>query len=250
LAKNNKIHEAAELIKKASYGVAFTGAGISVDSGIPPFRGENGLWNKVDPIYFEIEFFKKMPLQSWNKIKEVFYDTLSKAQPNISHKVLSKMNKEGFIKSIITQNIDHLHQQSGSKTVYELHGTYKKLVCLNCSTEFDFNVVDFNFLPPNCLICRGILKPEMVFFNEPIPQLTLQNSFEAAEKADVFLIIGTNADVYPANTIPSKAKENGAKIIEINITETHFTETITDIFLKGEASKMMKSIGGLLYLCD
>jgi len=248
LVKNKKIKEAAELIRNAKYGVAFTGAGISVDSGIPPFRGENGLWNTVDPIYFEIEFFKKKPLQSWNKIKEVFYDRLMEAKPNISHKVLSRMSEKGFIQSIITQNIDHLHQQAGSKIVHELHGTYKKLICMNCSTEFEFNIVDFNYLPPNCLVCRGVLKPEMVFFNEPIPPLTVQHSFEAAEKADIFLIIGTNADVYPANTIPLKAKEHGAKIIEINIAETHFTNTITDIFLKGEASKIMKSMEALLYL--
>lgn len=245
-----KIEEAAALIKSAKQGVAFTGAGISVDSGIPPFRGKNGLWSKVDPIYFEIEFFKKKPLQSWNKIKEVFYETLLKAEPNISHEVLSQMNAKGFIQSIITQNIDDLHQQSGSKTVHELHGTYKKLQCMNCSTEFDFSVIDYNYLPPSCLICGGVLKPEIVFFNEPIPSFALQNAYEAAEKADIFLIIGTNADVYPANTIPLNAKEHGAKIIEINIAETHFTETITDLFLQGEASKIMKSIGGLLYLCD
>jgi NAD-dependent deacetylase len=250
LVKNKKIKEAAELIRNAEYGIAFTGAGISVDSGIPPFRGENGLWNKINPIYFEIEFFKKKPLQSWNKIKEIFYDVLANAEPNISHKVLSKMGKKGYIQSIITQNIDYLHQEAGCKKVLELHGTYKRLICLNCSTEFDFGVVDFNYLPPNCLICGGILKPEMVFFNEPIPAKTMEQSFDAAEKADVFLIIGANAEVYPANSIPWIAKEHGAKIIEINIVETHFTETITDIFLKGEASKIMKSMGGLLYLCE
>ena len=248
MVKNKKIQAAAEIIRNAKYGVAFTGAGISVDSGIPPFRGENGLWDKVNPIYFEIEFFKKKPLQSWNKIKEVFYDILIDAKPNISHKVLSKMGQQGFLQDIITQNIDYLHQAAGCKKVIELHGTYKKLVCMNCSTEFDFSVVDFNYLPPSCLVCRGALKPEMVFFNEPIPSRALEQAFEAAENADVFLIIGANAEVYPANSIPFIAKDHGAKVIEINIVETHFTESITDVFLKGEASKIMKAIGGLLYL--
>lgn len=248
MVKNIKIQEAAELIRNGDYGVAFTGAGISVDSGIPPFRGENGLWNTVDPIYFEIEFFKKKPLQSWYKIKEVFYEKLMDAQPNNAHKVLFKMAERGFIKSIITQNIDHLHQMAGSKTVHELHGTYKQLVCLDCSTEYSYNVVDLNFLPPTCLVCNGNLKPNMVFFNEILPKGTVQQSFEDAEKADVFLIIGTNADVYPANTIPPLAKEKGAKIIEINISETRFTNTITDIFLQGEASKIMSSLEALLYL--
>lgn len=245
---HNNIQEAAKLIKNARSGVAFTGAGISVASGIPPFRGENGLWNTVDPIYFEIEFFKKKPLQSWNKIKEVFYDKLMSAKPNTAHEALSKMGKSGFIQAVITQNIDHLHQLAGSKTVYELHGTFKKLVCMNCSNEFEYNIVDLNYLPPNCLVCRGILKPEMIFFNEPIPPAIIQQSIEAAENADVFIIIGANADVYPANTIPLRAKAYGAKIIEINIVETHFTNTITDIFLQGEASKIMNSMEALLYL--
>ncbi|HEY9113639.1 MAG TPA: Sir2 family NAD-dependent protein deacetylase, partial [Bacteroidales bacterium] len=164
------------------------------------------------------------------------------------HKALSKMGENGFVHSIITQNIDHLHQQAGSKLVHELHGTYKQLVCIDCSAEFSYNVVNLNFLPPNCLVCNGILKPDMVFFNEILPQKVLQQSFEEAEKADVFLIIGTNADVYPANTIPPLAKESGAKIIEINITETRFTSSITDIFLQGEASKIMGSLDALLYL--
>jgi NAD-dependent deacetylase len=244
----NKIREAADLIRNAKYCVAFTGAGISVDSGIPPFRGVNGLWNKVDPIYFEIEFFKKKPFQSWTKIKEVFYEKLMFAEPNAAHKALSKMSNSGFIQSIITQNIDHLHQQAGSKLVHELHGTYKQLVCMDCSTEYIYSIADMNFLPPTCLVCKGILKPGMVFFNEALPQIVIQKSIEDAQKADVFLIIGTNADVYPANTIPLLAKECGAKIIEINITETRFTNSITDIFLQGEASKIMFSLETKLYL--
>lgn len=237
-----KIKHAAELIREAKYGVAFTGAGISVESGIPPFRGDDGLWNSVNPIYFEIEFFNKKPLQSWLKFKEVFYDRLVVAEPNISHRALSKLGELGLIKSVITQNIDFLHQKAGCNNVFELHGTYKRLVCTKCSTEYDISIVDLNYFPPNCLICRGILKPDMVFFNEPIPDLVKKNSFAQAELADVFIIIGTNAEVYPANTIPLLAKEHGAKIIEINIEKTHFTSSITDFFLKGKAGTIMKSL--------
>jgi NAD-dependent deacetylase len=107
---------------------------------------------------------------------------------------------------------------------------------------------DLNFLPPTCYICKGILKPDMVFFNEPIPTFAKTRSFEEAKKADVMIIIGTNAEVLPAANIPVVAKEHGAKIIEVNIEETHFTHEITDIFLKGKASEMMKCIGELLYL--
>jgi NAD-dependent deacetylase len=248
LMNSEQLQAAANLIRKAKYAVAFTGAGVSVESGIPPFRGENGLWNTTDPIFLEIDFFRKKPLQSWIKIKEIFYDSLGDAEPNIAHEILAKMEKRSFLETIITQNIDHLHQKAGSKYVYEIHGTYKQLVCTECSSEYDMSFADLNYLPPTCFICKGILKPDMVFFNEPIPAFAKKRSFEEAAKADVLLIIGTNAEVLPAAKIPEVAKENGAKIIEINIKPSHFTNTVTDIFLEMKATEAMKEIGKLLYL--
>ncbi len=245
---NDSIGQAANAIRKAKYAVAFTGAGISVASGIPPFRGKNGLWNTVDPIFLEIDYFYKKPLQSWQKIKEIFYDSLGDAQPNLAHLTLAKMEKRSFLEAVITQNIDHLHQKAGNKTVYELHGTYRRLVCTGCSSEYDISFADLNYLPPTCFVCKGILKPDMVFFNEPIPAYAKKRSFEEAEKADVMLIIGTNAEVLPAADIPIVAKKHGAKIIEINIEETHFTHEISDIFIKEKANVAMKEIGDLLYL--
>ncbi|MBN2775259.1 MAG: NAD-dependent deacylase [Prolixibacteraceae bacterium] len=244
----NKLEQAAELIREAKYTVAFTGAGVSVESGIPPFRGKNGLWNTTDPIFLEIDFFNKKPLQSWKTIKEIFYDKLSDVEPNIAHKVLAKMEKRSFLESIITQNIDHLHQKAGSRYVYELHGTYKQLVCTECSSEYDISFANLDFLPPTCYICKGILKPDMVFFNEPIPFYAKKKAFEEISKADVLLIIGTNAEVLPAADFPVRAKEKGAKIIEINIKESHFTKTITDIFIQAKATEAMLKIGELLYL--
>ncbi len=243
-----KIEEAVHLIRKAKYVVAFTGAGISVESGIPPFRGENGLWTTTHPIFLEIDFFNKKPLQSWIKIKEIFYDNLSDAEPNTAHYVLAKMEQRSFLESVITQNIDHLHQKAGNKRVYELHGTYKQLVCTSCSSEYDMSFADLNFLPPTCFVCKGILKPDMVFFNEPIPQFAKKRSLEEAKKADLLLIIGTNAEVLPAAEIPEIAKNNGAKIIEINIRPSHFTNTVTDNFLNMKATEAMGKIGEMLYL--
>ena len=244
----NEIEKAAELIRNARYVVAFTGAGISVDSGIPPFRGDNGIWNTHHPIFLEIDFFRKKPLQSWIKIKEIFYDNLGNAQPNIAHEILAKMEQRSFVESIITQNIDHLHQKAGSKYVYELHGNYKQLVCTECNTEYDVSFANLNFLPPTCYICKGILKPDIVFFNEPIPHFVKTRSFAEAKKADVMLIIGTDAEVLPAANIPVVAKRNGAKIIEINIKQSQLTNTVTDIFLKGKATEVLMKIGEFLYL--
>lgn len=242
------LEKAAEIIRKSRYTVAFTGAGISVESGIPPFRGENGLWNRVDPIYLEIDFFKTKPFQSWKVIKEIFYDKLGDAAPNLAHLTLAKMEERSYLESVITQNIDHLHQKAGNKRVCELHGTYKQLVCTQCHSEYDLSFANLNFLPPTCFICKGILKPDIVFFHEAIPKSVEKRSFEEAAKADVLIIIGTNAEVLPAAQIPEIAKEHGAKIIEINIQPTHFTNSLTDIFLQMKATEALGEIGRLLYL--
>ncbi len=242
------IEKAVQLIRKAKYVVAFTGAGISVESGIPPFRGENGLWTTTHPIFLEIDFFKRKPLQSWIKIKKIFYDKLGDAEPNLAHKVLAKMEERSFLESVITQNIDHLHQKAGNKYVYELHGTYKQLVCTSCSSEYDISFANLNYLPPTCFVCKGILKPDMVFFNEPIPYFAKKRSLEEAQKADLLLIIGTNAEVLPAAEIPERAKKSDAKIIEINIRPSHFSNTITDIFIQAKATEAMEKISELLYL--
>jgi NAD-dependent deacetylase len=248
LELDNKIKDVVKLIRNAKYGVVFSGAGISVASGLRPFRGENGLWNEINPNYFEIGFFKKKPYQSWKIIKENFYDKFKDIKPNVAHEIIAAMCRRGFVESVITQNIDGLHQMAGSKNVYELHGSCRQLVCLECMSEYDLGFADLNYLPPTCYVCKGILKPDMVFFNEPIPHFAKKRSFEEAEKSDLFIIIGANAEVYPANSIPVAAKEHGAKIIEINIEESHFTREISDVFLKGTSSSIMMEIGKKLYL--
>jgi NAD-dependent deacetylase len=246
LKKEDNIKRAAEMIQSAKYAVAFTGAGISVQSGIPTFRGEGGIWNEVDPNYFNLEFFQKKPALTWQIIKKVFYDKLTSVKPNKAHFVLSVMEQRGTIKSIITQNIDHLHQDAGNKEVVELHGTYKRLICTKCGTEYGYRFADLNFLPPTCIVCRGVLKPDFVFFNELLPEESVNKAFEEIQKADLLLVIGTRAEVYPANTIPQTAKENGARIIEVNVSKTALTDYITDIFLKGDASEIMEQICTLL----
>jgi NAD-dependent deacetylase len=245
---SGKINEAVKLIRNSKYMVAFTGAGVSVESGIPPFRGAGGIWVTSHPIFLEIDFFRKKPLQSWKKIKEIFYDKLGDAEPNTAHEVLAKMEKRSFLESVITQNIDHLHQKAGSKYVYELHGTYRQLVCTECGSEYDLSFADLDYLPPTCFVCKGILKPDMVFFNEPIPWFAKKRSFDEARKSDLILIIGTNAEVLPAAEIPEIAKNTGATIIEINIKPSPFTHTVTDIFIEARATEAMEEIGKLLYL--
>jgi len=240
------IREAAEILRQAKYTVVFTGAGISVESGLPTFRGEGGIWKEVDPNYFNIDFFHKKPRLTWEIIKKVFYDPLTSVKPNIAHHILSVMSQRGIIQTIITQNIDHLHQAAGCQKVIELHGTYRRLVCTKCSMEYDYSFADLNYLPPTCFVCRGVLKPDFVFFNEKLSPVVKRKAFEEVQKADVFLVIGTRAEVYPANTMPRLAKERGAAIIEINLNESPFTEHYTDFFIKTGAGEAMKQLSHLL----
>jgi len=240
------IEKAAELIKNAKHVTAFTGAGISVESGIPPFRGKDGLWSKFDPIFLDINYFNQYPLESWKLIKEIFYDFFGKAKPNAAHFALSEMEKLSYINSVITQNIDNLHQQAGSKKVYEFHGTSRNLICTNCNKIYSATNIDISQLPPKCERCGTVLKPNFVFFGEPIPEPARTNSFAEAEIADVFILIGTTGEIMPASIIPIEAEKNGAKIIEVNIQPSNYTSSITDIFLEGKATKIMQKLLELL----
>ena len=243
-----KIKKAAGILKKSKYTTAFTGAGISVESGIPPFRGETGLWSKYNPIVLDINYFHSNPNESWKVIKEIFYDFFGKAKPNDAHKVLARMEQAGLLKNVITQNIDNLHQEAGSKEVYEFHGNSHDLICTKCGARYKINELDFEHLPVTCPKCNGLIKPDFIFFGEGIPSVAYQKSLEAAEKADVFLLIGTTGEVMPASQIPSLAKNNGATIIEINIEPSNYTYSITDIFLQGKATEVMNKLAKELHL--
>ncbi len=236
------IKEAAGMLRNSNFTTAYTGAGISVESGIPPFRGKEGLWSKYDPRYLELNFFLSKPEESWKVIKQIFYDYFGKAKPNAAHLALAKMEQGGMLNRIITQNIDNLHQEAGSTNVYEFHGNSMKLVCLVCYRVFPYGEISLDHLPPRCPDCQGLLKPDFIFFGEAIPQKPLEAAYEAASRSDIFLLIGTTGEVMPANQIPPLAKQNGAKIIEVNTEESNYTNRITDLFLKGKAGEVMTKL--------
>ncbi len=233
--------KAAEMILSSKRCIAFTGAGISVESGIPPFRGENGLWNKYDPETFDISYFTHYPAKSWKIIKDIFYDLFKEVKPNAAHYALAELEQRKLLHGIITQNVDSLHHDAGSRTIYEFHGSFRKLVCLNCSKKINLRSVSLEKLPPLCEKCSGILKPDAVFFGESIPEPAHSKSFFETEKADLFILVGTTGEVAPANMIPRIAKHKGAGIIEINIEKSAYTDSITDLFLKGRATRVMEN---------
>ncbi len=238
----NDYEQAAKIIIAAKRCVAFTGAGISVESGIPPFRGENGLWNKYDPSTFEIQYFKENTAHSWAVIRDIFYDLFGQVLPNVAHYALAEMEARGLLQAVVTQNVDNLHSDAGSKIVYEFHGSLKKVICLACGNRFPVDEVDMNSLPPACDRCHGVLKPDVVFFGESIPEFAATRSFEEAEKTDCMILIGTTGTVAPANMIPSRAKSSDARIIEINPVPSEYTAGVTDIFLQDNATAAMEKL--------
>ncbi|MCF8093034.1 MAG: NAD-dependent deacylase [Desulfotignum sp.] len=231
--------DAADIICNARRCVAFTGAGISVESGIPPFRGENGLWNRYDPSTFDIGYFHRHTKESWQVIREIFYDLFGRVRPNKAHTALARLEADGVVKSVITQNVDNLHYDAGSRVVHEFHGSLKRVKCLSCHTRFPISDIDLTRLPPECTLCSGVLKPDVIFFGESIPEPAGYLSFEETRQADCFILIGTTGTVAPANLIPSAAKSCGAAIIEINPVPSEYTARVTDIFLEARATEAM-----------
>jgi len=234
--------QAVKLIRSSQHITVFTGAGISVESGIPPFRGEDGLWEKYDPYFLHINYFVNNPKESWELNKKLFYNMFKDCKPNKAHEVVARLEEDGYVNTVITQNIDNLHQKAGSQKIYEFHGTYKELVCTECGKIYKFKEEYLDELPPQCPNCAGILKPNYIFFGEGIPKKAYKGSIQEAENADLFIVIGTTGEVTPASLVPDIASRNGAKIIEVNTSKSNFTDNITDVFLKGKATEVMEKL--------
>ena len=226
--------ELAALIKKSQTAVALTGAGISVESGIPDFRSKGGLWERFDPMeYATIRAFKKDPAKVWGMLKEMDR-ILVKARPNPAHYALAELEKRGKLAGVITQNVDNLHQAAGSVNVIEYHGNAHRFVCLHCKGSWPREALDFDETPLYCY-CGGLIKPEVVFFGEPIPEAAMSQANAWVLAADLVLIIGSSLEVAPANMLPQAAKETGAIIVENNLEHTRMSRFLTDYFLPGPA---------------
>jgi len=214
--------------------VVLTGAGISAESGIPTFRGEGGLWKNFKPEELATpQAFAKNPKLVWE-----WYDwrrqLIAKAKPNKAHMLLAEMEKKMNI-TVITQNVDGLHQRAGSKKVIELHGNIWRVKCTACSAEYELYETPLPEIPPKCKYCGGLLRPAVVWFGEPLPEDVLSKAFELTKECDLFLVIGTSGLVYPAGYLPFLAKQHKAKVVEINPERTPISE-IADISIREKAS--------------
>ncbi|MGD0971804.1 MAG: NAD-dependent deacylase [Desulfobaccales bacterium] len=228
---------AAALLRQGRRAVALTGAGISVESGIPDFRSPDGLWSRFDPVeYAHIRALRANPAKVWTMLREM-EELISRARPNPAHLALAELEARGILLGIITQNVDNLHQAAGSKRVVEYHGNALRFRCDLCKAPHPRETLDFQ-QPPSYCRCSGLIRPDVVFFGEAIPAAAQAEAEVLARECDLLLVIGTSGEVAPASYLPYTARESGAIIVENNLKPTRLTYTLTDHFLPGPAGKV------------
>ena len=230
--------------------VFLTGSGISKESGIPTFRGKDGMWKKYDSSTLaSISAFLENPKLVW----EFYYyrqNLINKCHPNAAHLAISQIQQEKKDTWILTQNVDNLHKRAKSKNIIELHGNIFKTKCISCGfkSESINNITkgsDSSDILPRCNECKNILKPGVILFGEPLPSLEWNNAIEIVSNCDIMFIVGTSLNVSPANLLPSYAKENKTVLVEINPEQTWFSKSM-DITLKGSAVDILPKIYDLL----
>lgn len=230
------------MLESASHVVAFTGAGISAESGIPTYRGADGVWNKYDPDKVaDAEYFFLDPAYYWQFVRDVRYPALRDAVPNQGHRALAELERRGLLKALVTQNVDGLHRDAGSENVLELHGNMRRIRCLDCGGRYALEVLEDRLegeMPPSCPDCGGLLKPDVVLFGESLPEETLQEAIRQTRSCDCFLAIGSSLVVQPAASLPAMAKQAGARLIIVNKEETPL-DAMADLLARDSASSAL-----------
>jgi NAD-dependent deacetylase len=245
-ASDEQIREAAKMVMEARYPIALKGAGMSVESGIPPFRGPGGLWTKYgEPPMNGFQRFMADPKKAWedrltNRNDEL-YKPLTVAKPNPGHVALVELERLGVLRFVITQNVDDLHKQAGQKALAEIHGNWTLIRCLDCNRRFHGDAISLETLPPECPRCGGLLKSDTVSFGEPIPIDVLKVCAEHSARADLVIVAGTSATVYPAAGFALEVKERGGILIEVNLYESEITR-YCDASLRGGSADVLPRV--------
>jgi NAD-dependent deacetylase len=237
----NDIQRAAQLLARSRFTVALTGAGISVASGIPDFRSENGLWSRFEPMeYGHIRSFRANPVKVWKMLREMDA-LLGAAIPNPAHLALARLEERSLLKAVITQNVDSLHQKAGSRRVIEFHGHGRTLRCDQCGGRVARETLTLTGAPPECA-CGSPMRPEFVFFGEEIPRAAYAEAVEAARTCEVMLVVGTSAAVAPASHLPSLARKVGAAIIVIDPQNIELPSASIDLHIAEPAGTALPAM--------
>jgi len=240
-----EIKKLAELILDSRNIVALTGAGLSTESGIADFRSPGtGLWEKVDPYeYASIDSYIAHPTKNLEFMLETGKAIFS-ARPNKGHKALTKLQKLGKLKGVLTQNIDRLHHKAKTKKIVEFHGNVMEAKCLQCGEVFPItNMVNqvLHGKAPSCNVCNGMLKPNAIFFGEPLESKTLEAADQMLKDCDLMLVLGSSLVVYPVAWYPQKALSLGAKLAIINIQETDM-DSLSEVVIHGKIGDVLPKI--------
>jgi len=228
-----------ERLNTAEYVVVSTGAGMSAESGVPTFRGEGGIWQKMRPEELaSVEGFMSNPELVWEWY-QYRRDLMKRVEPNPGHHAVADLEKRYDRFTLITQNIDGLHARAGSVNILELHGNISKNKCLKCERPYS-GEIDLKDGLPLCE-CGGMIRPDVVWFGEMLPQDVLQNAFRATEEAEIFFSLGTSALVQPAASLPFMARRGGAYVVEVNIEPTGLT-SVADVFLQGKTGEVLPRV--------
>jgi NAD-dependent deacetylase len=226
------------LLQRVESVCVLTGAGISAESGVATFRGADGLWSKLKPEELaNFDAFMRNPelVWEWYAYRKNIVHTV---QPNHAHDALVELEKIVKDFTLVTQNIDNLHYRAGNKRVLELHGNIERSYCIDCGTPVDNIEVSVEKKVPRCSLCNGILRPDVVWFGEMLPEGVFEAAMEAARRCELFFVVGTSAVVYPAAGLPLTAHEHGAYIVEINIERTEISHKVNETLL-GKAGDVL-----------
>ena len=237
-----KIKKLVKWLKKAENAIAFTGAGMSTESGLADFRSENGLWEKFDPKELATKNAFKNNYSEFSSFYKFRLESILSCSPHAGHEILARWERKGLLKGVITQNVDGFHQKAGSQNVMELHGALHKFYCDNCRQEKDSE--SFKNKEFNCKYCGGKIRPAVVLFGESLPQKEWEQAFYLVEKADLMLVIGTSLEVSPANQLPLSFWGQGPLVL-INKDKTPFSKKF-DLHLPGSAGEILLEIDNLM----
>ena len=240
-----QIEEITSCVVKSHRAVAFTGAGISTESGIADFRSPGGVWSKYQPVLFQDFLVSEEARRQYWLIKKEGYRELRNARPNRGHLALAGLEAAGRLVAVITQNIDGLHQSAGSRRVLELHGTSRYCICLNCESQFDPGGIQKRLEGgeevPLCEKCGGFLKSATVSFGQPLPVDVLSDAMDLCTRADLMLALGSSLVVEPAASLPLRAKHSGAGLVIINKTSTPL-DGVADIVLHEPIGEVLDQV--------
>ena len=239
----------AQWLSQTSSAVAFTGAGISTESGIPDFRSPQGVWATNQPVYFDQFLASPDSRYEYWRQKAVAHRDFADSAPNVGHEVLAKWEAAGRLRAVITQNIDGLHQDAGSRHVLELHGTVRYVGCLQCNARYDAEPLVQQFLSddvvPGCVRCGGLLKHATVSFGQSLPEDVLGNALQISREADVLFAIGSSLVVEPAASLPRLAKQHGTHLVIVNRDPTP-QDADADIVLRQSIGVALSAIDAQL----